>query len=102
MLWQQLTIDLRGVPTTLHADADVHVGEALAAQQQYRLEDFVPQHLGLHKLDRAAVDLDQAAALFAVRDRDGGLLTPEGLNRLRAAGQEEGGLTLEFEAQREQ
>ena len=52
-------VDLRRVAATLHADADVHVGEALAAEEEDRLEHLVPQHLRLHQLDRAAVDLDQ-------------------------------------------
>eukprot|EP00327_Prymnesium_parvum_P030403 CAMPEP_0195566032 /NCGR_PEP_ID=MMETSP0814-20130614/820_1 /TAXON_ID=97485 /ORGANISM="Prymnesium parvum, Strain Texoma1" /LENGTH=155 /DNA_ID=CAMNT_0040701107 /DNA_START=200 /DNA_END=668 /DNA_ORIENTATION=+ len=78
------SIDLRGIPTTLHANADVHVGEALAAQKQDRLEDLVPQDLGLHKLDGAAIDLDQATSLLAVRDSDCRLLAAESLHGLRA------------------
>ena len=61
-------VDLRRVAATLHADADVHVGEALAAEEEDRLEHLVPQRIRLHQLDRAAVDLDQAAPLLAVRD----------------------------------
>merc|ERR1719263_457906 len=51
-------VDLRRVATTLDADAQVHDGEALAAEQQDRLEDLVAQQLRLHQLNGAAVDLD--------------------------------------------
>ena len=76
-------INLRRVATTLDADAQVHDGEALAAEQQDRLEDLVAQQLRLDQLDRAAVNLDQATALLAVRDRNSGLLATKGLDRLR-------------------
>jgi flagellar hook-length control protein FliK len=74
------TVDLRRVPTTLDADAQVHDGESLAAEQQDRLEDLVAQQHGLNQLDRAAVDLDQAPALFALRDGNSILLAAEGLH----------------------
>ena len=77
------TVDLRRVPTTLDADAQVHDGESLAAEQQDRLEDLVAQQHGLNQLDRAAVDLDQATALFAIRDGNSILLAAEGLHGLR-------------------
>merc|ERR1719199_262535 len=75
-------VDLRGVATALHAKTDVNVGKALAAQQQNRLEDLVAEHLGLDKLNGAAIDLDQATALLAVRDGHGRLLATESLHAL--------------------
>ena len=76
------TVDLRGVATALDANAQVHDGEALAAEQQDGLENLVAQQIGLHQLNRASVDLHQAAALLAVRDSDSALLATEGLHRL--------------------
>ena len=77
------TVNLRRVATALDADAQVHDGEALAAEQQNRLEDLVAQQLRLDQLDGAAVDLDQTAALLAIRDGDRRLLATKGLDRLR-------------------
>mmetsp|Transcript_1274 Transcript_1274/g.3281 ORF Transcript_1274/g.3281 Transcript_1274/m.3281 type:complete len:207 (+) Transcript_1274:196-816(+) len=78
-------IDLRGVATTLHADANVHASEALAAQQEDRLVDFELQHLRLHQLNRHTVNLHQPAALLAVGNSDGRLLAAKGLDRLNLA-----------------
>ena len=79
-------VDLRSVATALHADAQIHDGKALAAQQQDRLEDLVAQHFRLDKLDGAAIDLDQATAFLAVGDRDSVLLPAKGLDRLHRHG----------------
>lgn len=39
--WHVLhTVDLRYVATTLHTDADVHIGEPLLAQKQQRLSNL--------------------------------------------------------------
>ena len=78
-----LTVDLSSVTTALDADADVHVGKAVLTQQQNRLEDLVAQDLRFNQLDGAAIDLDQTAALLAVRDGHGRLLAAKGLDRLR-------------------
>ncbi len=68
------TVQLRGVTATLDADADVHALESGGAQQQKRLHHLEAELLGLHKLDRAAVDLDETMSALAVGDSNGGFL----------------------------
>ena len=61
---------LGGVTTTFYAGAHVNVGETVATEK----ED------GLHRLDWAAVDLDEASAALAVGDGHDNLLPPKALD----------------------
>ncbi len=49
-----LTVDLGGVSSARHANADVDVGEAAAAQKQDGLNHLPPQGLGLDLLNGRA------------------------------------------------
>lgn len=57
------TINLGNVATALHANADVQVAEALAAQDQHGLEGLLAQNLGLHQLQRSAYAWDERTTL---------------------------------------
>lgn len=48
------TVDLRDLATTLDADPDVQVLQAVAAQQQHRLKRLEAQNVGLHQLQGGA------------------------------------------------
>jgi hypothetical protein len=58
-------IDLGSVATTGNADADVDVGELVEAENEEGLVDLEAEDLGLNKVERAAVDLDQTLAGLA-------------------------------------
>lgn len=73
-------VNLGGVTTTFHADAHVNAGETVATEKEDGLHRLVAEDLGLHQLDWAAVDLDEASAALAVGDGHGGLLPPKALD----------------------
>ena len=68
------TIDLRGVTTTLHPDADVHNAEDVGSQKHEWLHDLHAENLGLDEVKRSTVDLNQTTALLAVGNSGGILL----------------------------
>ncbi len=74
-------VDLWCMASSLHADAHVHTGEFLTAQQQDRLERLVPQNLRLHQLNGTAIDLDQASPPLAVCHGHRRLLAAKALHR---------------------
>nr|GMD09921.1 ATP synthase F1 gamma subunit [Ipomoea batatas] len=74
-------VDLGSVTSSFDANANVHTGEAVAAQEEDRLEGLVAEDLRLDQLDWDAVDLDESAAALAVSHCHRRLLTPEALNR---------------------
>lgn len=65
---------LRRVAATPDAHTDVHVGESGGAQKQHRLVCLLAEDGRLEEIDRAAVNLDHAAAALAVSDGSRGLL----------------------------
>lgn len=69
------TVDLGGLTTTLDTDANIHVGEALLAEEEDGLEKLEAQHLGLDKVEGDTVDTDHALAGLAVGDGSGGFLS---------------------------
>lgn len=79
-------VHLGDVATTAHADADVQVGEALAAEEQHGLEGLEAEGLRLQQLDGRAVDADEAAAALAVGDSDRVLLLGAACGRAVTAG----------------
>lgn len=67
-------VDLRGVSTTLHAEADVDSRERILAGNKNGLIDLEAQDLGPEEADGRAVDVDEPAALLGVRNSSCGLL----------------------------
>ena len=51
------TIDLGDMASTLHAQPDVQVLEAVAPEEQDRLESLEPQDIGLDELERGACEV---------------------------------------------
>ena len=68
------SIHLRGVSSTLHAEADVDSGERLLASNENRLVDLQPENLRLHERDGRAVEVDEATTLLGVCDRGSSLV----------------------------
>jgi hypothetical protein len=56
---------LGSVSTTLHADADVNVGESASTEQKDRLVGLHAEHFRLEELDGASVDLDESLSALA-------------------------------------
>eukprot|EP00639_Heterosigma_akashiwo_P036279 CAMPEP_0194742966 /NCGR_PEP_ID=MMETSP0296-20130528/100050_1 /TAXON_ID=39354 /ORGANISM="Heterosigma akashiwo, Strain CCMP2393" /LENGTH=233 /DNA_ID=CAMNT_0039654945 /DNA_START=493 /DNA_END=1195 /DNA_ORIENTATION=+ len=54
-----------------------YIGESLSSKEKNGLVNFSLQDLGLQKVHRLAVHLDEAATLLAVSDRSGGFLSAE-------------------------
>lgn len=79
-------VDLGGVASAADADPHVDSGEAVAAEEEDRLEDLEAEDLRLYQLDRTAIDLDQTTAALAVGHRDGGLLAPKALDGIDSGG----------------
>ncbi|GER28312.1 ERV-FRD provirus ancestral Env polyprotein [Striga asiatica] len=73
-------VDLGGVTAALHADAHVNVDETVAAEEEDRLKHLVAEDLRLDQLDRYTIDLDQAAVVLVVGDRDCCFLAAEALD----------------------
>ena len=67
-------VDLGGVSAALDADPDVHVGEAVLAEEQEGLLELVLQGLGLNLVQGTPVHLDEAAPALAVSHGGGGFL----------------------------
>lgn len=57
-------VDLGRHTATLHADADIKVGELLLSEDKDGLEGLESEGLGLDKLNGLAIDLDEATALL--------------------------------------
>ena len=70
-------VHLRGVTSTLDADADVDALERLLAGDKDTLVDLEAELLGLEEVDGRAVDADDALALTGVRDRRSSLQNHE-------------------------
>ena len=70
-------VDLRGVTSTLDADADVDARERLLAGNKDTLVDLEAELLRLEEVDGRAVDADDALALTGVRDRRSSLQNHE-------------------------
>lgn len=62
------SVNLRGVSTTLHANANIDRGESVLADDQNRLVDLEAEDLRLEEVDRGAIDLDEALTLTAMGD----------------------------------
>jgi len=75
-------VDLRGVATTSHPDADVDLGELVKTNDEDGLVDLEAEDLRLKEVKRTAVDLDEAGASLAVGDGGGRLLLAEALDAL--------------------
>merc|ERR1719420_674347 len=75
-------IDLRDETTATNAHTDVHLREALLAEEEDRLVHLHLQHLRLDELKRAAVDAHEAVAGLAQRDCHRRLLPAVGLHTL--------------------
>jgi len=76
------SVHLRGVSTTLHAEADVNGAERLLTGNEDRLVDLQAENLGRDERDGRAVEVDKTATLLGMRDRRGSLLFAERLNSL--------------------
>ena len=61
-------IHLRGVPTTLHAEANVDGRESLLASDKDGLVNLEPQDFRLEQGDGSAIEMDKATTLFRVRN----------------------------------
>merc|ERR1719191_668922 len=75
-------VDLRDETTATHTHTDVHLREALLAEEEDRLVHLHLQHLRLDEFKRAAVDAHEAVARLAQRDRHRSLLPAVGLHAL--------------------
>lgn len=73
-------VDLGCVSSSLHPEADVHILEAWASQQEERLKHLVSKDLRLDQLEWASIDLDQTTATLAVRHSHSCFLSSEGLH----------------------
>lgn len=78
--WLTNGVDLRGVTSTLDADAHVNTGEAVAAEEEDRLKRLVPENFWLDELDRNPINFYQPTATLAVGDGHRRLLTTETLH----------------------
>ena len=70
-------VHLRGVTSTLDADADVDALERLLAGDKDTLVDLEAELLGLEEVDGRAVDANEALALAGMCDCRSGLDTSE-------------------------
>merc|ERR1719378_100231 len=75
-------INLASVAATLDADPDVNIGKPVLAQEQDGLLQLEAQGLGLDKLQRATIHLDQSLSTLAISHSSGRLLAPKDLDRL--------------------
>ena len=67
----KLTVDLGNVTTSFYSDADINVGKALLAEEQYGLEGLLTEQTWFNQFDGLSIDLDQAFAFLAVGNCDG-------------------------------
>merc|ERR1719399_2103850 len=72
-------VDLRNETTATHANADVHLREALLAEEENRLVHLHLQNLRLDQVKWAAVDAHEPVTGLAQRDRHRSLLPAVGL-----------------------
>ena len=79
------SVQLSNTTTAGHADAQVDVCEALAAEDQDRFVGLLADAGGLQKLDGLAIDFDDTLAFFAVRDGHRVFLAAEHLDGLNLA-----------------
>merc|ERR1739838_793800 len=75
-------IHLASVSATLDTDPDVNIGKPVLAKEQDGLLQLEAQSLGLDKLQRATIHLDQSLSALAISHSSGRLLAPEDLDRL--------------------
>ena len=54
-----------------YSDADINVGKALLAEEQYRLEGLLTEQTWFNQFNGLSIDLDQAFAFLAVGNCDG-------------------------------
>jgi len=73
------SIDLRGVTTTAHTNANINIAESIGTQKQDGLEDLNTNGLGLNEFNRNSVDFDQTLAGLAISNGDGISAAPKGL-----------------------
>lgn len=62
------SVNLRSVTTTSDLDSDIDGSEVLGAEDEDGLVELGPEDLGGEKLQRLAVDLDEATALHSASD----------------------------------
>ena len=75
-------VDLGHVAAALHANAHVHVGELLLADNEDGLVALEAEALRLEELERLAVHVDEATAALGVGDRHRVLLAAVDLHRV--------------------
>lgn len=76
------SVNLRSVTTTSDLDSDIDGSEVLGAEDEDGLVELGPEDLGGEKLQRLAVDLDEATALHSASDGCGILLLAKHLDGL--------------------
>lgn len=68
------SVNLGCVTSSSHPHADVHIGKAVLPQKVYGFVGLLAQDLRFEQVDRAPIDLDEAAPLLAIGDSCGCLL----------------------------
>merc|ERR1719362_1214649 len=75
-------VDLGGVTTALHTDADINISKPVLSKKKNWLHELELETSGLNQLQRASINLDEALSPLAVSHGGGGLLATKGLDRL--------------------